>query len=157
MKDILIGNIAEDAADQHEGGGDRTFIHRQPRGVCDNDLDLAQAGLVRPLASDCPLARVELNEASVDTRGRRIAGQHVDHIEPLARAEADNRQWAVSFGGEGLAELGPNHRQASTTRGVLLAAYRPCHSCPSIIPPAIPSVLPLQSRSRPPPALPAWV
>jgi hypothetical protein len=53
MKDILIGNIAADAADQDDVGADRTFIHRPPRGVGDNALALAQAGRVRPRASDC--------------------------------------------------------------------------------------------------------
>jgi hypothetical protein len=49
----------------------------------------------------------------------RIAGQHVEHIAPLARAQADKLQWAVSCGGEGLAELGLNHRQAVDEAGSL--------------------------------------
>lgn len=110
MKDVLIANVAKDAAGQDDVGRDRSFIRHKLRCVSLDDLDLVEAGLGCPLAGGCDISLVEFDQASPDMLSVWIGRQRLNYIESLARAQTDDLKRSIEFRGEGLSELNLDRR-----------------------------------------------
>jgi hypothetical protein len=110
VKDILIANVAKDAAGQDDVGRDRSRIRRKLRRVSLDNLDLTETSLGCPLPGGCDIPLIEFDQARLDMLSVRIGCQRLNHIKSLARAQTDNLKRSIKFRREGLSELSLDRR-----------------------------------------------
>lgn len=74
--DVLVGDIAEDAAHEHQVGGNSTDVRIRHRSVGHDDLDLVKTGSSGRRARYLRIARVELDQSCSDVIAARMTSQN---------------------------------------------------------------------------------
>jgi hypothetical protein len=90
--DVVLGQVAEHPADQHQVGRHHPGVLVGQHRVAGHHLDPRQARGLGGVPRRGRAARVELDQAGRHVGAARMAGQHADQVAALARAQADRVQ-----------------------------------------------------------------
>jgi hypothetical protein len=114
---VVVGQVAEDPAHQHQVGRDQAGVLVGQRGIGGHHLDPRQARGLGGLARHGRAARVELDQAGHHVGAAGMAGQRADQVAALARAQADRVQRARRRCVQRHPDLVLDRRQALGERG----------------------------------------
>jgi len=112
--DVLVGDVAEDAAREHEVRRHRSVDRIRDPGVGRPELDPEEAERGDPLAAARRELGRELDEAGPDVAGPRMVLEHAEEVPPVPRTEAHDADRTRRCRVEHRADTGPNDRQPST-------------------------------------------
>ncbi len=91
---VVVGHVAEHAADQHQVGRHHPGVVIGQRRVAGHHLDLRQPRGLGRGARRGGVARIEFDQAGRHVVAAEMGGQGADQVTPLARAQADRPQRA---------------------------------------------------------------
>ncbi len=117
---VVVGQIAEHPADQHQVRGHHPGIVIGQRRVAGHHLDPGQAGGLGRAARRFGIARIEFDQAGRYVVAAGMARQDADQVTPLARAQADRVQRARRRRVQRRPDLVLHRCQAAGQRGVRL-------------------------------------
>jgi hypothetical protein len=91
---VVVGQVAEHPADQHQVGRDQAGVLVGQRRVGGHHLDPRQPRGLGGVPGRVRVARVDLDQAGRHVVAAGMSGQHADQVAALARAQADRVQRA---------------------------------------------------------------
>ena len=85
-RDVVVGDVAEHAAGEHELGGDRAGVRTRVGRVAGHHFDSRRRSRARRVA----VHGIELDEPGAHVGGAGVAFERADQVATLTRAEADD-------------------------------------------------------------------
>jgi hypothetical protein len=114
---VVVGQVAEHPADQHQVGRDHPGELVGQRRVAGHHLHPRQARGLGGVPGHGRDVRVEFDQAGRHVGAAGMAGQHADQVAALARAQADRVQRTRRRGVQRHPDLILDRRQAAGERG----------------------------------------
>lgn len=98
--DVLVGDVAEYAAGQHDVRGNHSVVVVSHRGVAHHNVDPAQAGGLGGPLGHCCVVRVEFDQACGDVLASGMTLHHSEQVVSLPGAQADSQptRWSLVQG-----------------------------------------------------------
>jgi hypothetical protein len=114
---VVVGQVAEHPAGQHQIGRDHPGVLVGQRRVRGHHLDPRQARGLGGFPGRGRVARIDFDQAGRHVVAAGVAGQDADHVAALARAQADRVQRTWRRRVQRHADLVLDRRQAAGERG----------------------------------------